>query len=116
MEQHDIRFGQPPAITREAAGSLAVELEEVGHPSEERAVEQDQRAGAKRHVPNLTKVQNADASDCLRLPSAQASLAAVEQQHADNDDAIYHLAAELLHLHDREDGLEESDQDDAGYS
>src|SRR5215813_13040113 len=46
--------------------------------------------------------------------SAQEALAAVEQKHRNDDDAVDHLAAELLNLHHLQNRLQERDQDHAG--
>src|SRR5262249_5602277 len=51
----------------------------------------------------------------LVVRSAQETFAAVQQKHYDDDHAVDHLAAEFLHLHHRQDRLEERDQDHAGH-
>src|SRR5215470_10207374 len=48
-----------------------------------------------------------------RQALALAPLAAVKQQHRDDDGAVDDLAAGLFHLDDGQDRLQESDQNDA---
>src|SRR5262245_52776286 len=62
----------------------------------------------------LNKLDACSDSKKSKHALAEELLPPVEQQHNDDDDAVDHLAAEFLDLHDRENRLQEGDQDDAG--
>jgi len=48
-------------------------------------------------------------------PSARNIFSAVEQQHHDDDEAINDLSTIFRHLHNRENGLQKSDQEHARH-